>query len=228
MKLFKKIGSWIKSLFAKKPAELPAAPQEMPSPSQQTDFMQAFAFLDRYALQLEGEVLKSPASEEYHSGDRPDNKRLALRLAAGEQVGSLQRILEPSDAVRDEWAALRKNYGKTFFQKLAYTADPDELAKLVKEADAAKLSRAQRAAAQMAKLGLISSDKQSIDCQIKEIMEWSKEALDDMEYRLIVKEKLSPPSTKTSGVKAKRSARKPQKKKAKTIRLSPKRKGKRK
>ena len=118
--------------------------------------------------------------------------------------------------------------GVRFFEKLAYTADPNELAKLVAEADEAKLHRALKAAALMAKLGLIPKSEEAINNQVKEIMEWSDADLDEMEYRLIVREKCSfdSPAPK-SGTKKKSTSRKPKKKKTKVILLAPKRKNKR-
>src|ERR1700691_3913940 len=100
MNLFKKLGSRVKSLFTKKPKELPTPPQVDPS------LTEALETLAKYAELLSSPSPETAPSEDYHSGDRLDNKRLALRLAAGDQVGVLHRIIDSSEAVQDEWAAL--------------------------------------------------------------------------------------------------------------------------
>jgi hypothetical protein len=222
MNLFKKLGPWLKSLFGKKPKELPAPP-----PQEDISLTEALEALAKLAEQFVVASSETAPLEDYHSGDRPDNKRLALRLAAGDPVGCLQRIIEPSEDIIDEWAALRKNYGTRVFEKLAHTADPNELDRLVKEADEAKLIRAQKAAARMSKLDLISKSKVAINNQVKEIMEWSDAALEEMEHRLHTREKwLS--NEPTPSTKKKPAPRKPKKEtsKSKEVRLSPKRKTK--
>lgn len=217
MNLFKKLGARVKSFFTQKVEELPVPPSR--------EVKEALDVLERFAGNRVEDLSEPSTLGDYHSGDRPDNKRKVLLLASGAGVGRLRRIIKPSDAIQDEWAALRKSYGSKFSQALAHNADPDALAKLVEKADKAKLIRAKKAAARMVKFRLLPAGKQAVDNQVKEIMEWNEEALTAMEDRLTAHEK-GYYFTKKFGFKKKPASRKPQKKKVKEVRLSPKRKTK--
>jgi hypothetical protein len=98
MNPFKKFGSWLKSLFGKKPKELP-----LPPPPEDISLTEALEALARLAATLTDTPPETDPSEDYHSGDRPDNKPKAIRLAAGEYVGSICRDIHPSSVVRTEY-----------------------------------------------------------------------------------------------------------------------------
>jgi hypothetical protein len=130
MNLFKKLGSWLKSLFGKKPKELPAPP-----PQEDLSLTEALETLAKLAEQFVDAQPEMAPSKDYHSGDRLDNKPKALRLAAGEYVGSLCRDIDPSSVLRTEYFEQKeKHRDPKYWEEMAVS--PKKVAKKPKKKSA--------------------------------------------------------------------------------------------